>query len=270
MPVDSEPSPYNPASSTLALLPSATSQTSHDHLVEAILQRLVAVRVRVEKACARVGRPPEEVTLIAVTKMFSLEVVQAAVAAGLTDFGENRVQELVTKSDAVPGEVLGGAIRWHLIGPLQRNKAKEAARCADSFHALDSLRLAETLNRRAELLDRTVPCMVQVNVSGEATKSGVAPKNLPELLAGLGSFSNLSITGLMTLAAPAHCYDELETVVRPQFRRLRELAEANAVGPPSGQLRHLSMGMSSDFEVAIEEGATHIRLGSVLFGARGS
>lgn len=238
-------------------------------LVEAIQQRLESVRERIENACARVGRRPEELTLVAVTKAFPLEVVQAAVAAGLTDFGENRVQELITKSEAVPGEVLGGAIRWHLIGPLQRNKAKEAARCADSFHALDSLRLAETLNRRAELANRIVPCMVQVNVSGEATKSGVAPENLPELLDGLGAFDSLNITGLMTLAAPARSDAELETVVRPQFRRLRELAEANDAGHSSSQLRHLSMGMSGDFEVAIEEGATHIRLGSVLFGARG-
>lgn len=245
------------------------SEASPEPLVEAIRKRLAVVRERIEMACSRVGRRPEEITLIAVTKTFSQEVVQAAVAAGLMDFGENRVQELITKSEVVPGEVLGGVIRWHLIGPLQRNKAKDAARCADSFHALDSLRLAETLNRRAELLDRIVPCMVQVNVSGEATKSGLAPDNLPELLDGLGSFSNLSITGLMTLAAPAHSAAELETLVRPQFRRLRELAVAHDAGHPASQFRHLSMGMSGDFEVAIEEGATHIRLGSVLFGARG-
>ena len=244
-------------------------EASSELLVDAIRQRLVAVRERIEKVCTRAGRRPEAVTLIAVTKTFPPEVVQAAVAAGLTDFGENRVQELITKSEAVPGEALGGAIRWHLIGPLQRNKAKEAARCADSFHALDSLRLAEALNRRAERLDRVVPCMVQVNVSGEATKSGVAPENLSELLDGLCAFGSLNVTGLMTLAAPAHSDAELETLVRPQLRRLRELAEAHDAGHPASQLQHLSMGMSGDFEVAIEEGATHIRLGSVLFGARG-
>jgi len=237
-------------------------------LVDTIRQRLEHVRGRIEKVCVRAGRSSKDVTLIAVTKTFPTEVVQAAAEAGLLHFGENRVQELITKSEAIPGEALGGAIRWHLIGPLQRNKAKEAAHRADCFHALDSQRLAEALNRRAALSNRIVPCMVQVNVSSETTKSGVMPEALPELLEGLGSFTNLNITGLMTLAAPAGTDAELETLVRPQFRRLRELAEANSSSHPNSRLGHLSMGMSGDFEVAIEEGATHIRLGSVLFGAR--
>lgn len=241
---------------------------SGDLLLESIRQRLERVRERIEGACARVGRSSDEITLIAVTKTYSPIVVEAAVAAGLTDFGENRVQELITKSDAAPGEVLGGAIRWHLIGPLQRNKAREAARCADYFHALDSLRLAEALDSRGEASGRIIPCMVQVNISAEATKSGVIPHALPDLLEGLAAFPHLSICGLMTMAAPAQTARELETVVRPQFRRLRMLADGNDSVRLNGDLRQLSMGMSGDFEVAIEEGATHIRLGSVLFGAR--
>ncbi len=238
---------------------------NQDPLVEAIKQRLELVQERIGKACERVGRAPEDITLIAVTKTFSPEVVSAAVFAGLVDFGENRVQELITKSDATPGLALGGSVRWHLIGPLQRNKAKEAARRADCFHALDSLRLAYALNSRAELEGRVIPCMVQVNVSGEDSKSGVMPGGLTELLDGVMPFNNLNVRGLMTLAAPASTPGELETLVRPQFARLRELAETSS---HSGQLIQLSMGMSGDFEVAIEEGATHIRLGSVLFGGR--
>ncbi len=241
---------------------------SDELLAEIIAQRLEGVRERIERACSRAGRSSSEITLIAVTKTYSAAVVEAALSAGLSDFGENRVQELVSKSDAVPGEVLGGVLRWHLIGPLQRNKAKEAVHRADCFHALDSARLAGVLDRLAGESARVIPCMVQVNVSAEASKSGVAPAALPQLLEGLSAFPNLSVRGLMTLAAPAHTLSELETIVRPQFQQLRKLVEAAPSGQSNGQIRALSMGMSGDFEVAIEEGATHIRLGSVLFGAR--
>ncbi len=241
-----------------------------DSLVTTIQERLESVQERIEQACQRSGRSSSDITLIAVTKTFPSEIVQAGVVAGLTDFGENRVQELVAKSDVVPGEALGGSVRWHLIGPLQRNKAKEAARRADCFHALDSVRLAKTLDQRAELSDRVIPCLLQVNVSGEATKSGVQPKELPALLDDLTSFAHLQIQGLMTLAAPARSETELETLVRSQFKQLRQLAEESTGRHLSIRLKHLSMGMSGDFEVAIEEGATHIRLGSVLFGMRDS
>src|SRR5690606_29540528 len=219
---------------------------------------------RIAQACARAGRAPDEVTLVAVTKTFPAEVVRAAVAAGLRDFGENRVQELVEKAEAVPGEAAGGDVRWHLIGHPQRNKARDAARHADAFHALDSLRLAEALDRRAAAEGRVLPCLVQVNVSAEDTKSGVAPDQAHALLDALAPLAHLRVEGLMTLAAPADTEEELETVVRPQFRRLRRLAETY----PGGGLRFLSMGMSGDYEVAVEEGATHVRIGSALFGPR--
>ena len=207
--------------------------------------------------------------LIAVSKTFPLDVVRAGIAAGLTDFGENRVQELEEKSGAVPGVLGGGGIRWHLIGSLQRNKAKGAVAHADVFHALDSPRLAAALDKRAARAERMLACFVQVNVSGEASKSGVAPDALHGFLDGLADFGHLQVVGLMTLAAPAADEGELETVVRPQFRLLHTLAASyDASANPRVQLDRLSMGMSGDFEIAVEEGATDVRVGSALFGAR--
>ncbi|MDX1531955.1 MAG: YggS family pyridoxal phosphate-dependent enzyme [Rhodothermales bacterium] len=235
--------------------------------VGAIRERIAEVHARIEAACRRAGRDAESVRLIAVTKTFPVEVVRAAVAAGLSDFGENRVQELVEKAESDPGAYLGGTIRWHLIGPLQRNKAKSTVETADVFHALDSDRLAKELEKRAAREGRVLPCFVQVNVSGEATKSGVQPAACHAFLDRLQAYEHLRIVGLMTLAAPAETDEELEAVVRPQFRRLHELAESYDGG---GRVRpdRLSMGMSGDFEVAVEEGATDIRLGSALFGPR--
>ena len=207
--------------------------------------------------------------LIAVSKTFSIEVVEAGIEAGLTDFGENRVQELEEKTETVRGEYGGGAIRWHLIGSLQRNKAKTAVEVADTFHALDSDRLARELDKRAARVDRVLPCFVQVNVSGEDSKSGQAPGDLHAFLDRLSDCEHLKIVGLMTLAAPAADEDELETVVRPQFRLLRELAASyDAEGNDRVDLSRLSMGMSGDYEIAIEEGATDVRIGSAIFGAR--
>ena len=253
---------------TLSLTESPDSRMTTD-LASAIRARSDAIRARIVAACERSGRDPDAVRLVAVTKTFPAEVVRAGIEAGLTDFGENRVQELEEKAEAVPGEVGGGAIRWHLIGPLQRNKAKKAVEIADEFHALDSDRLAKELEKRAAAAGRIVPCFVQVNVSGEDTKSGVAPGALHAFLDRLAAYEHLQVVGLMTLAAPAETEEALETVVRPQFRHLRRLAETyDASANPRVALRRLSMGMSGDFEVAVEEGATDVRLGSALFGAR--
>lgn len=235
-------------------------------LSEQIAARVAVVRDRVAAACARVGRDPSDVRLIAVTKTFPPEVVRAAVAAGLTDFGENRVQELEEKAGAVPGEHFGGGVRWHLIGPLQRNKARRAVELADSFHALDSERLARELEKRAAAEGRVLPCYVQVNVSGEGTKSGIAPEDAEATVRQFDAFEHLRVVGLMTLAAPAEGPDDLEAVVRPQLRHLRRLADraADALGTPM----RLSMGMSGDYEVAVEEGSTDVRIGTALFGER--
>ncbi len=217
----------------------------------------------------RAGRDPDDVRLVAVSKTFPLEVVQVGIEAGLTDFGENRVQELEEKGEALPGVLGGGAIRWHLIGSLQRNKARTAVALADVFHALDSDRLARELDKRAARTERVLPCFVQVNVSGEDSKSGLAPDGLHAFLDRLAAFDHLQVVGLMTLAAPATAEGDLETVVRPQFRLLRELAASyDASAAPRVRLDRLSMGMSGDFEVAVEEGATDVRIGSALFGSR--
>ena len=232
-------------------------------LTDQIAHRAAAVRDRIAEAAHRVGRDPDAVTLVAVTKTHPLVVVHAAVEAGLTDLGENRVGELVEKSDALPGESQGGRVRWHLIGSLQRNKARDAAARADLFHALDSIRLADELDKRARQADRVLPVLVQVNISGEDAKHGVDPDAVHDLLAVAAERPHLEPLGLMGMAAIAEDDEDLERVVRPAFRLLRRLFEA-APRP----LSVLSMGMSGDFEVAVEEGATHVRVGSALFGPR--
>ncbi len=233
--------------------------TAFEERVQGIRTRLAEIQARITQACERASRSPETVTLVAVTKTFPLEVVQAGYAAGLRNFGENRVQELVTKAQPFPGTINGGDIRWHMIGPLQRNKAKWVTAHADVFHTLDSLRLAEALNKRATARGRTLPCMVQVNISGEATKSGISPAETAPFLKTLTAYEHLKVQGLMGMPAPSSDPES----ARPALRNLRILLETAPV-----PLSQLSMGMSNDFEVAIEEGATHIRIGSALFGSR--
>ncbi len=227
----------------------------------AIAERLEDVRERIVQACQRAGRRTDEITIVGVTKTFPVEMVAAAREAGLRDFGENRAQELISKAEAMPGTVRGGAIRWHMIGHLQRNKARDVVACADVFHALDSLRLAGALDGRAAEADRVLPCFVQVNVSDEASKFGLDPGEAAEMVRRLAEHEHLRVVGLMTLASPAADPED----VRPQFRRLRRLFETCSSLTP---MSSLSMGMSGDFDVAIEEGATHVRLGTILFGRR--
>ncbi|MEM6326584.1 MAG: YggS family pyridoxal phosphate-dependent enzyme [Bacteroidota bacterium] len=221
--------------------------------------RVAAVRARIQAACDRAGREASEVTLVAVTKTFGLDVLRDVLDAGVPDLGENRALEFADKADALEDRAT-----WHFIGSLQRNKAREVAERADLFHALDSVRLGRELNKRARTAERVLPCLVQVNISGEDSKHGVEPEALTALLDDLAAFDHLDVRGLMGMAAPAS-REELDRVVRPQFARLREQAEA--IG--RDRLPLLSMGMSSDFEIAIEEGATHVRVGSALVGSRG-
>ncbi len=228
--------------------------------------RVDVVRGQIAEACARAGRDASEVTLVAVTKTHPIEAVEMAMAAGVTDFGENKVQELVEKAAQVPGEKEGGSIRWHFIGHLQTNKARDVVRCADVFHALDTIKLAEEIEKRAATEGRVLPCFVQVNVSGEDSKYGIAPGDAHRFVELLAPFDHLVPVGLMTLAAPA---DDPEDV-RGQFRLLRQTARTfEPQRHERARLAGLSMGMSGDFEVAIEEGATHVRVGSAIFGARG-
>ncbi|MBX6378170.1 MAG: YggS family pyridoxal phosphate-dependent enzyme [Clostridia bacterium] len=223
--------------------------------------RLEAVRERIARAAVQAGRRPEEVRLIAVSKTVPLARLRAAAAAGVRDFGENRVQELVMKADAWEDP----PVRWHMIGHLQRNKARDVCLRVSLLHSLDSLRLAAELDRHLQKLGRRLPVLVQVNTSGEATKHGVAPDQLLPFLRELSHLDTLAVRGLMTIARQSADAD----VVRGCFRLLRELRDrALATGPEGMQLEELSMGMSADLELAVAEGATLVRVGTALFGPR--
>jgi pyridoxal phosphate enzyme (YggS family) len=211
---------------------------------------LAAVRERIARAAGKTGRDPASILLLAVTKVFSAAIVREAYALGLREFGENYVQEFEEKAPEVRG--LAGA-RFHLIGHLQSNKSKRAAELFEVIQTVDSTKLARRLNETGRPLD----VMLEVKLSGEQAKSGAAPEELPELIAGVRSCANLRLLGLMTMPPWS---DEPENS-RDYFRRLRGLAEQHG-------LPQLSMGMSHDLEVAIEEGATCVRVGTALFGKR--
>jgi pyridoxal phosphate enzyme (YggS family) len=215
-----------------------------------IAERLHSVRERIARACERSGRPPEEVTLIAVTKGVDAEAIREAISAGVTHLGENRVQEAEAKRAALSDVK---AVQWHMIGRLQTNKVKAAVGLFDIIHSVDSLHLAETISSRA-LTD--VPVFLQVNVSAEPTKAGFTLQALPEAFRA-SRLLHLDIRGLMTIAP---LVDNPEDA-RPFFRRLSVAAQG--LGLPG-----LSMGMTNDYEVAVEEGATHVRIGRAIFGDR--
>jgi len=226
----------------------------------AIAGRFAALRARVEAAARRAGRDPASVRIVGAAKKQPPERVAAAVRAGLRDVGENYVQEAAAKRvavEALVGPQLAASLQWHGIGHLQRNKAREAVACFGWLHAVDGARLATELDRRAAEAGRRITVLMQVNLSGEATKSGVAADVLPALLDAVHGLANLRVVGLMTMPEPAPDPE----AARPVFARLRALAAAAA-------LPELSMGMSDDFEVAVEEGATLVRIGTALFGAR--
>ncbi|HTI53025.1 MAG TPA: YggS family pyridoxal phosphate-dependent enzyme [Verrucomicrobiae bacterium] len=210
------------------------------------------VQEAVARACARAGRSPDHVLLIAVSKTMDVERVRLAIAAGVAALGENRVQEAKEKIEA-----LGRAVPWHLIGSLQTNKAKDAARLFDWIHSVDRLELAQELSRRAHGGERTLDVLLQVNLGDEPQKGGVAPAELKRLHDMVVGLPGLKVRGLMAIP-PA---TERPEQARPYFRRLRELRDELG-------LEHCSMGMSADFEVAIEEGATMVRVGTAIFGAR--
>lgn len=222
---------------------------------ETIRRNLESVRARISSAAARAGRRAEEVTLVAVTKTVGPEEVRALHDLGVRDFGENRVQELLRKQEALAGLDL----RWHLIGHLQTNKVRKVVGGVALMHSLDSIRLAEALDREAAARQATLDCLAEVNVSGEETKGGVSPDWLGPLLDAAAGMAHLRVAGLMTMAPLA---DDPQTT-RPVFRRLRDLRDRHAGAHP--QLTRLSMGMTRDFDVAIEEGADLIRVGTALF-----
>ncbi len=224
-----------------------------------VTERVREIQRRIEAAARRAGRDPAEVTLVGASKRQPVERLLEARDAGVRVLGENRVQEALAKVPQVPG------VRWHMIGRLQRNKARKAVEVFELIHSLDSLRLAETLDRLGVERGRPVECLVEVNVGGEESKGGVAPEDLGPFLEAVAGREGLRVLGLMTIPP----WREDPEDVRPYFRLLRELAEeAAARRLPGVAMRELSMGMSHDFEVAIEEGATFVRIGTALFGPR--
>jgi pyridoxal phosphate enzyme (YggS family) len=231
-------------------------------MAEQIRERLVRVRERIARAADRAGRNAEDITLIAVSKTFDSATVQQAVDAGARDLGENRVQEAITKVGTVKGD-----IRWHLIGHLQSNKARQAVEAFDVIHTIDSSQLADRLDRMAGEISRRPDVLVQVDLAHEPTKSGADESELPAIVEALDSAHHLEFRGLMTLPP---FFDSPEKT-RPYFRRLREILEGlNSKRATQRKLTELSMGMTGDFEVAIEEGATMVRVGTAVFGVRGT
>jgi len=223
-----------------------------------IAENLAQIQQRISVACERSGRSPKEVQLVAVGKKFTAQVIKEAADCGLNLFGENRVQEAKIKIPDCPGH-----LRWHFIGNLQTNKCKDAVALFDMLHAVDSLHLAEELNKRCEQLAKVMPVLLEVNVSGEGSKHGFTPKDAIEATQAFFDFPKLELHGLMTMAP----FSRQAESTRPYFRKLRELKNdcEEKLGAP---LPELSMGMSGDYEIAIEEGATLIRLGTTLFGPR--
>jgi PLP dependent protein len=229
---------------------------------EALRRNLADVRARLHAAAARAGRDAGEVTLVAVSKTHPPEAVRVAHAAGQRVFGENYGQELRDKAAALAD--LGG-LEWHFIGPLQRNKVKYVVGTAAMVQSVDSADLMDELQRRAEARGTELPCLVEVNIAGEQTKSGVPAGAIPALLDAFAARPRLRCVGLMTM--PPFVDDAEES--RPHFRALRALRDGLAATPrPGVELRHLSMGMTQDFEVAVEEGATIVRVGTAIFGTR--
>ena len=241
-----------------------------------IRHNIAAVRERIAAAAGRAGRDGDSVRLIAVTKTHPLELVRAAAAGGVRDVGENRVQEASEKHAAWEGEPL----RWHLIGHLQRNKARRAAEIFDLIHSIDRVRLAETLDRYTAESGRgagkgRLPVLLQVNIAGEAQKEGFDLPGGLDNREQLGAFyaavehivslPHLEVRGLMTIAP----YVAEPETVRPVFRGLRELRDELARRFPAASWHELSMGMTGDFEIAVEEGATLVRVGRAIFGERG-
>lgn len=229
---------------------------------ESLGERIADVRDRIESAARRSNRSPEEITLVAISKTHPAAVLRAGLGVGITDFGENRVQE-------AEGKILElgrTAARWHLVGHLQANKAARAVKLFDCIHSLDSVALAERLDRLCVAEERAeLPVLVQIDLGGEKTKTGIDPRGLPELLAALGKCERLRLIGLMTLPP----YFENADCARPYFKALRELRdELRSQGRFGERSGELSMGMSHDFEIAIEEGATMVRIGTAIFGER--
>lgn len=224
-----------------------------------LANRLEQIRVRIAQAALRVGRNPDTVTLVGVSKTVERPIIEAAYGLGLRDFGENRIVDAEERFEPLPYPP--GAARLHLIGHLQTNKAKRAVSLFDMIHSVDSIKLGQTLNRQATELNKRLPILIQVNVSGEVSKEGLEPADLPATLEALNQSEQLDLCGLMTIAPFTATAED----TRPVFYGLRELFEKSSQYVKIACWQHLSMGMTNDFEVAIEEGATIVRVGRAIF-----
>ncbi len=230
----------------------------HNSIRDRLSCNLAAVRQQIAEAALRCQRRPEEITLVAVTKYVGSEVIRHLVAVGCHDLGESRPQDLWQKA----ADMTDLPVRWHLVGHLQRNKVRRTLPLIALLHSLDSLRLAEEIDKHSAALRRRTAVLLEVNISGEPAKHGFAPREMPELLPRLAALENIEIRGLMCMAA----LEGGPQAARANFAALRELRDRlQAVCPPGVRLDELSMGMSGDFQAAIAEGATIVRIGSALF-----
>ena len=230
-----------------------------ESMPSSVARNLGAIRERMAAAARRAGREPGAITLVGVSKTMPVEAIDEAVAAGLRDLGENRVQEARDKAPRVTGEV-----HWHLVGHLQTNKVRQAVRLFRTVHSIDSVEILNRLDQMAEQEGRSIDGLVQVDLAGETTKFGVREEGLDEILELAADCRRVTVRGLMILPP----YDPDPEKARPDFRRLRLMLERGRRRHRRLELTELSMGMTGDFEVAIEEGATMVRVGRALFGAR--
>ncbi len=225
-----------------------------------LAHNIAQVRAHIAEAAERAGRSPHEITLVAVSKTKPLELVEAAYRLGITDFGENRVQEALQKIAAFHPQ----GIRWHMIGHVQSNKATKVAPAFDWVQSVDSLHVAQALDRYAAQRETRLPVLLEVNIAGEESKEGTTPAQLPALVRQMLTLSHLEVQGLMTVAPQVENPEEVRWV----FRALRLLREQLHNELPGLAMPHLSMGMTDDYQIAIEEGATIVRVGRAIFGER--
>ncbi|MFH1314436.1 MAG: YggS family pyridoxal phosphate-dependent enzyme [Candidatus Eisenbacteria bacterium] len=250
----------NPAASVNPAGPVEAVSADGNRFMSSIVENIKDLNERIEDACARVSRGPKEITVVGVTKTVEPARIQQAVDAGMTVLGENRIQEAASKIDAVRGPVT-----WHLVGHLQRNKVKKAITMFDMIQSVDSLELALEIDKRSEQVGKVMDTLVEVNTSGEETKYGIAPEKAVDLIGEISHLNNITVRGLMTIGT----FTDDEGLIRDCFRTLRELGERVATsGIRRAEMKYLSMGMTSDYELAIEEGSNMIRIGTAIFGAR--
>ncbi|AKL95560.1 pyridoxal phosphate enzyme, YggS family [Clostridium aceticum] len=225
-----------------------------------IENNLKIIKQRISDAATKAGRSPHEVQLIAVTKTVEPEIIERAIDCGVTDIGENKVQEIIRKY-----EIIGEKVKYHMIGHLQKNKVKYIIDKVDMIHSLDSYDLAKEIDKRAKKIQKVMKCLLQINISGEESKYGVNPLEAQSLLRQISELKNIQIVGLMTMAP----YTDNPEEVRKYFKDLKNLSlEIDQLSLKNIDMGHLSMGMSNDFEVAIGEGANLVRIGSSIFGER--